>query len=471
MPASLSTNWAKAKSHGEAWWRYSAKRAWNLISHFQPTPVRGLSLFIARDAATDIYFVSNQRQRFESLNCSFRVAGKTPELWHPDTGVIERAPVWREENGRTIVPLQLDPAGSVFVVFRQEPPGDQIVSAEWQGPSADKAENSPKLQIIKAEYGAFGGDNTTGTNSQTVDVTKQLADQVTDNQIHVDIGNDLAGDPAFGMVKQLRVEYSLGGVTNHAEIKEGDTLNLPDNLGPLGAPPKFEVVAGENGQAIVRAFAPGQVQMQTASGKTLSVNAADLQPPLAITGDWQLDFPPNWGAPPSVVLNQLISWTEHTNSGVRYFSGTATYEKEIEIPADMFGADREIWLDLGAVKNFAEVSLNGKSFPVLWKPPFRLNLTGAAQPGANQLEIKVTNLWPNRLIGDEQLPDDREWSGKHLKAWPQWVLDGKPSPTGRFTFTTWHHWTKDDSLLPSGLLGPVMLEPVLLMPANAVSVQ
>src|SRR5262249_50334319 len=104
----------------------------------------------------------------------------------------------------------------------------------------------------------------------------------------------------------------------------------------------------------------------------------------------------------------------------------------------------------------AEVSLNGRAPVTLWKPPFRVQLTGA-QSGRNRLVVKVTNLWPNRLIGDEQLPDDREWAGKRLQAWPQWVLDGKPSPTGRFTFTTWHHWTKDDALRPSGLLGPVAI--------------
>ena len=121
------------------------------------------------------------------------------------------------------------------------------------------------------------------------------------------------------------------------------------------------------------------------------------------------------------------------------------------------GAGRSLWLDLGRVKNLAEVSLNGKPLGILWKPPFRVDITGAAQPGKNKLEIKVTNLWPNRLIGDEQLASDREWNGKRLKEWPQWVLDGKPSPTGRFTFTTWHHWNKDDALLESGLIVPVRM--------------
>jgi hypothetical protein len=189
----------------------------------------------------------------------------------------------------------------------------------------------------------------------------------------------------------------------------------------------------------------------------LKAEVADVPKPVDVTGPWHLDFPPNWGAPASVTLDKLISWTDHSQAGVRYFSGTATYTREIDISAASLGAERSLWLDLGAVKNFAEVSLNGKPLGILWKPPFRADLTSAAKPGKNHLEIKITNLWPNRLIGDEQLPPDCEWSGPRLKEWPQWMLDGKPSPTGRLTFTTWHHWMKDDALLPSGLLGPVTL--------------
>jgi hypothetical protein len=124
-----------------------------------------------------------------------------------------------------------------------------------------------------------------------------------------------------------------------------------------------------------------------------------------------------------------------------------------------------VWIDLGAVKNFAEVTLNGQSFGVLWKPPFRVNVTAAAKAGSNKLVVKITNLWPNRLIGDEQLESDREWNGKELVAWPEWMLEGKPSPTGRFTFTTWHHWTKDSPLLESGLLGPVQIRTAAIIPA------
>jgi hypothetical protein len=179
--------------------------------------------------------------------------------------------------------------------------------------------------------------------------------------------------------------------------------------------------------------------------------------PIPITGPWEVSFSPGWNAPAKATFERLQSWTENADPGVKYFSGTAIYTRDFDLPADLPGSGRELWLDLGVVKNLAEVSLNGKSLGILWKPPFQVNVTAVIRPGPNTLEIKVTNLWPNRLIGDEQLAPDCEWKGKELKSWPQWLLDGKPSPTGRVTFTTWHHWNKDATLLDSGLLGPVTI--------------
>ena len=197
----------------------------------------------------------------------------------------------------------------------------------------------------------------------------------------------------------------------------------------------------DGGSPFVKAWGNGRVELRTAGGKILraarrTAGAAGNHRRL------ELEFSAELGRAAVGHAGQIDFLDRPHNDGVRYFSGTATYEKEIEIPADRLSAGRELWLDLGAVKNFAEVSLNGQDFGVLWKPPFRVNVTAAAKPGANKLVVKVTNLWPNRLIGDEQLPPDVEWNGKQLAAWPQWLLDGKPSPTGRLTFTTWHHWTK-----------------------------
>jgi len=87
-----------------------------------------------------------------------------------------------------------------------------------------------------------------------------------------------------------------------------------------------------------------------------------------------------------------------------------------------------------------------------------MDVTGVLKAGDNDLEIRVTDLWVNRLIGDEQLPEDSDRNPDGtLKAWPQWVIDGKPSPTGRFTFTSWRLWKKSDRLVESGLMGPVTL--------------
>ena len=113
------------------------------------------------------------------------------------------------------------------------------------------------------------------------------------------------------------------------------------------------------------------------------------------------------------------------------------------------------------MKNLAEVKLNGKSLGVLWKAPFRTDVTDLVKPGRNTLEVRVTNLWPNRLIGDEQLPDEVEWNGNAIARWPEWLVKGEPRPrTGRIAFTTWRFYRKDSPLLESGLLGPVTLRSV-----------
>ena len=124
----------------------------------------------------------------------------------------------------------------------------------------------------------------------------------------------------------------------------------------------------------------------------------------------------------------------------------------------------QIQLDLGKVAVMARVKLNGRDLGVLWKPPFRVMVTGVAKPGDNALEVQVVNLWVNRMIGDEQLPEDSERNPDGtLKAWPQWLLEGKPSPSGRYTFTSWRLWKKDAPLQESGLLGPVTLQTAAML--------
>jgi hypothetical protein len=115
-------------------------------------------------------------------------------------------------------------------------------------------------------------------------------------------------------------------------------------------------------------------------------------------------------------------------------------------------------LDLGAVEVMARIRLNGKDCGIAWKPPYRVDITDAIRAGSNDLEISVVNLWINRMIGDEQLPLDANWKDfETLLEWPDWFKNGKPRPSGGYTFSSCRHYKKDSPLVPSGLLGPVTI--------------
>jgi len=239
---------------------------------------------------TDIYFLNNRSDRAESVDAAFRVTGRAPELWHADTGRTELAS-YRIAEGRTIVPLTLDPKGTIFVVFRK---------------------------------------------------------------------------PTAAMRRRL----------------------------------------------------PATTETTIAT----------------ITTPWKLAFEPNRGAPASINVDTLTSWSDNTDPGVKYFSGHGTYTVTLNAPAVWFKPGARLALDLGDVANLAEVKINHKPLGIVWKKPYRVNLTGALHPGANTVEITVTNLWVNRLIGDAQ-----------------------PNATNKYTFTTRNPYKDDAKLLPSGLLGPVII--------------
>ncbi|MFL5787379.1 MAG: glycosyl hydrolase [Flavisolibacter sp.] len=238
----------------------------------------------------DIYWINNRKNKAENVNAVFRIAGKSPEIWHPETGKIEKASY--EINGdQTTVSLNLSPNDAVFVVFTRS--------------SIQKAVTIPasKERIVST-----------------------------------------------------------------------------------------------------------------------------------IEGSWKVNFQSNRGAPASAQFDQLRSWTENNDSGIKYFSGTATYSKIITAPEDWLSNKKEIWIDLGTVQNLAEVVVNGKSLGIVWKAPFRINISSALKKGENKLEVRVTNLWVNRLIGDQQ-----------------------PDVKNRITYTSMRFYQANSPLLPSGLLGPVQI--------------
>ena len=289
----------------------------------------------------DIYFVALPNTDEKTFEASFRVTGRRPEVWDPETGVVAEPSRWREERGRTFVTLAFKPSGAVFVVFRPTPT-----------PSLAKAPEVP-------------------------------------------------------------------------------------------------------------------------SSKTI----------VPVEGPWQVRFLDGRGAPTAPrKFSTLQPWNESAEPGIRFYSGSALYTGKISLPnlpatrqSDRF----RYYLDLGDVRNVAVVTVNGREYPVLWRPPFRLDITDAIgdspfrqSPDSDiqtvSISIRVTNLWPNRLIGDDSLPCDAQYRVRDdpsnarnkkggILSIPDRLWNDDPSPTGRHTFTTWRHWTKDDRLLPSGLLGPVKL--------------
>jgi hypothetical protein len=223
----------------------------------------------------------------------------------------------------------------------------------------------------------------------------------------------------------------------------------------------------EEGRLFLRAPAAGEFLVRTSGGQTRRAVVPALPAPRDLTGPWTVAFPAGQGAPDQITLPRLASWTDHDHPEVRYFSGTATYRIETEIPGDWLAAGRRVQLDLGDVQVIAELKVNDTPLGVLWKAPYAVDATAALRPGRNRIEICVTNLWVNRLIGDLRHPDDNEWTsetgstapGQGLVKIPDWVVKGTPRPSPlRHAFVAWRwlHLPKK-TLLPSGLLGPVQL--------------
>ncbi|MCX6896052.1 MAG: glycosyl hydrolase [Verrucomicrobia bacterium] len=316
----------------------------------------------------EIYFIANQTESNTTADVTFRVAGKTPELWRPDIGQRENAALWQPtSDGRTTVSLRFEPYGSTFVIFRKPASAESFASLTCNGAKADNAE------------------------------------------LHV-------------------------------------------------TPRGCELLAWQ----------PGRYEAITPGGKKIAMTVSDVPPSVAVGGAWQVSFPPKLGAPASASFEKLISWTEHADPGIKFFSGSATYETEIDLPATFTAIGNKVQLDLGAVGVIAEVMVNGHDLGILWKPPFAVDVTQAIRPGRNTLKIRVTNLWTNRLIGDEQKPPYLKWvAAGGPTEWPEWLKNGATPPNnGRIAFATWRLVSKNTPLLPSGLLGPVTLRVAKTIPIN-----
>jgi hypothetical protein len=323
----------------------------------------GLDYIHRTGKGIDIYFIANRfgkkgindvvfrydatlPDRYEQVECAFRVSGMVPELWNPITGEVKQLLTWREENGQTFIPLSFEPEGSQFIVFRKATAPPHIVAMQKDGRPV------------------FPGNSFKDT-----------------------------GEPFI------------------ENYKTGEKINAV----PL---------------------APGNYTFTWSNGKTSTVNQAQANSTLPLTGSWQLSFDTSWGAPALVQVDELRSWTTFADSGIKYYSGTAVYKQSFSVNADQLKGTKSI-LDLGNVLEMAAITINGHKMPVRWCAPYRFDISQYIRAGNNQLEVEVVNMWPNRLIGDSKLLEAQRRTQTNIKKFDQ---------PGSEKF-----------LRESGLLGPVKL--------------
>jgi (4-O-methyl)-D-glucuronate---lignin esterase len=412
----------------------------------------------------DIYFVANGAVAGKypyaghSLvaNCSFRITGVKPEFWDPETGRISPVALYDTSDDITHIPIVLPPKASVFIVFRHNQSSAlrrSVRSVSRNGETlliAGGWQTASQVEILSAVYGKLGEPQ------HTCDVKAIIQNLIDNGETTFPVVKIAAigGDPDINLVKTLDVRYRSNGKEEHILLHDGDMVDF--NV--RGQNPPVTVETSADGGLLVCATKPGDYLCALSSGKTATIAIPNITDPIELQGPWTVKFPAGWGAPHQIRLEKLIAWNEHPDAGVRYFSGTASYHCEFDVPGELLAGDHRIELDLGGVAVMADVTLNGQHLGIIWKPPFLMDVTPSLRAGHNTLEIAVTNLWVNRMIGDQQLPPDADHNPNGtLKSWPQWLLAGKPSPTGRFTFTTWELWRKTDPLVESGLIGPVRL--------------
>jgi hypothetical protein len=215
--------------------------------------------------------------------------------------------------------------------------------------------------------------------------------------------------------KQAELWHAETGETELASYAIADGLTtVPLNLEPWGA--VFVVFR------------------KPAAASARKLPAIDEKRVATIDGPWTVSFEPGMGAPASIKLDTLQSWSTDADAAVKYFSGIGTYTRMVTAEGEWFKNGSRVWIDLGDVKNLAVVKVNGKPLGTVWHAPYRIDVTGALRPGPNELTISVTNAWVNRMVGDQQ-----------------------PGALTRYTFTVIHPYAADSPLLPSGLLGPVQI--------------
>lgn len=313
-----------------------------------------------------------------------------------------------------------------------------------------------ELKIVKAVFGKFErGIKEIPKFYPTHDVIAEIKHKVNLGNYQIAISDALVPDgEVLGNRKELHITYSSNGVKYERSVPEGSLLNLTQST------PESIIVNEDDQMKWITPY-PGTLNYELSTRATKSANVTSIPEPITFSNKWQASFPINNDQSETITFDQLTSWSLSENQKVKYYAGTVLYKNQFQVSKKVIQGEHPLELDLGNVQIIAEVLVNGQSVGTLWKAPFRINIEDYVIAGNNRLEVRITNLLPNRLIGDEQLPNDIEYKGGSIKAWPDWLINNTERTSGRQTLSAWKHWKKNDELLISGLLGPVIIRPYI----------
>ena len=485
----------------------------------------------------DFYFVSNQSEKPIAITPEFRVTGKQPELWDAVTDTTSEPALFETLPHATRVPLRLDPAGSVFVVFRKPLAGrvpvrslarngESVLSCEKKEAAAETAQpgsfaitalvkpdkeialptqgpngvhNQTQNFVVVPAHGRTWGEGQSGAglsvgkngvaafehwhnNIAPVLVWKAPAplDSLTHvvlvyttgvpslfidgKKVHTGVASGQTPHPSQGGGDSFAGTCGdvarLSGTFSEADIATAFKQALASSAVRAGPCPS--VTFGPDGALTLSSSAPGRYEAVLSDGTKRAWQIANEPSSLSLDHTtWTVTFRQATDNVYTRVFSALHDWKDDADPLVKYFSGTAVYAGHFCWAAPR--ADARVFIDLGDVRNIAAVTLNGRDLGVVWKKPFRADLTGALRSGDNLLEIRVANEWFNRFIGDEQFPDDTGANAKgEIATWPDWVLKGGKRPESqRVTIVSRKQVTKDTPLHSSGLLGPVSVYEVI----------
>jgi hypothetical protein len=472
-------------------------------------------------ADTEFYFVSNHKRKKEVVSCSFRVSGLSPELWNSETGEIMNAPLYEFKNGRINLTLEFEPAGAYFVVFRKNvvEQGYDSITKDGQLLLSTKAFDKPRADKYKDVINNFAitfwaKPDTYAHNGKSMFFHPLEGEKIFGKghatcgiglgQNGVKIYECVSGKPTIVLESQTSIEgwthFSLVYKNGKPQLfingvldKEGAaSLNkVHPGIEPIPNTSQFSSYFEGNATTPILYLSDFENQLQSDylkgladldlispmiftnkantflftqngnyefSGKKASkISIQDCKQQL-IESKWQVQFSGKAGAPNPIELGKLQSLRLHPDFDVKHFSGTATYFNTITLNKADFIRGRKLLLDLGRVEVIAKLFVNSKGVSLLWKEPYSADITDFVKPGANEIKIEVTNLWANRLIGDEWLPVENKYSEhKFIEGFPEWFVNNEKKPGERKAFSVWHSFEKTEPLLESGLLGPVKL--------------